>query len=337
MRATNMKKFQHSILGGTFDHLHKGHKYIIDRVFKSSSKVTLGITGQNFVKNKVLSAAIESFDDRKKTLENYLTKRDFQNKTKIITLNDIYGNSVDEKNIDALFVSQPGLINANLINEERAKNNFPHLSIVNVPLKKGVDGNVISSTRIRMGEIDRNGNPYANIFKESKELILPISLRQNLKKPFGEIIKNTDDLSFLNNKFVIAVGDIVTASLIQKGITPNISFFDLKTKRQDITDKNVLNSLPVPETTLANKQGTINSKTSMFILDAIYRSVKTNAKIAIKITGEEDLIALPSILFAPLNSYVIYGRRGYGMYKVVVTEKNKEEIKRKYLEKFEKK
>ena len=51
------------------------------------------------------------------------------------------------------------------------------------------------------------------------------------------------------------------------------------------------------------------------------------------VNGEEDLLTLPAILFAPLNSLVLYGHWQYGIIVVEVDEKIKEKV-RKILKKF---
>ena len=51
------------------------------------------------------------------------------------------------------------------------------------------------------------------------------------------------------------------------------------------------------------------------------------------VKGEEDLLALPAILFAPLNSVVLYGQIDLGVVMVEVTEEKKkgvEEILKKF-------
>ncbi|OFZ40262.1 MAG: hypothetical protein A2070_06905 [Bdellovibrionales bacterium GWC1_52_8] len=47
----------------------------------------------------------------------------------------------------------------------------------------------------------------------------------------------------------------------------------------------------------------------------------------LRIEGEEDLLALPAILFAPLGALVIYGHWQLGVVGVEVTEKTKDRAK----------
>lgn len=328
--------YQHSLLGGTFDRLHKGHKNLLDQVFRQSRMVTIGIAKSNLFQKKTLFPIIEGYDVRVSSLKKYLLENGYQDRAKVIPIDDIYGNSLVEKNLDAIFISATGVDNANLINSQRIRLNYPPLKIIIIPLIIGATGTVISSTAIRLGEIDREGNLYEKYFENIKELRLPDALRPSLKKPFGRVLKDSDILKQINRaSFIICVGDIVTANLVSLGIQPDISLFDFQTKRIKITDKSVLNSLPSPYKSIPNSAGTINSESAISINRCIKYSMEHGKKLGIKVIGEEDLLTLPSILFAPLGTIVIYGMRDIGMIGVNVTEHKKSLAIKSFLDKFD--
>lgn len=329
-------KFKHAILGGTFDHFHKGHKHFLDTAFSQAENITIGLTTSELIKNKLLFGTIESYETREKVLKDFLEKYGYTKRASIIPINDIYGNSLEDKNIDSIFITDMGLKNAQKINEERKKKGFPLINIIKVETLDSKDGEIISSTRIRSGEIDRNGHSYLSVFSGTQELLLPDFLRAGLKKPAGKIVSEIDKNYHLEkDRFIIAVGDIVVANLIKRGYQPNISIFDFKTKRQEITDNNIVSVLPRPQTTLDNAQGTINTSSVYALHSLIKRAIETNEKIAIKIIGEEDLLTLPAILLTPLGSVVFYGIRDVGAVEITVTEEKKQEIEREYLDRFE--
>ena len=60
----------------------------------------------------------------------------------------------------------------------------------------------------------------------------------------------------------------------------------------------------------------------------VHKYFKLHVSSQIKIQGEEDLLALPAILLAPLGSVVIYGQKDLGVVVVEVTEEKKEEVKK---------
>lgn len=319
-------KYKHAILGGTFDYLHAGHKRFIDAACGLSEKVTIGVTTEKLLEQKIHRDAIQNYKVRRKALKDYLKTRGWLDKVSIIPLIDIIGAGF-EKDVDAIFAIDESYKNARFINKERIKQKLPPAKITIVPMLHADDGGLVSSKRIRGGEIDRNGNSYFALFK--KTLALPESLRPKLRKPFGKIIRSLNDYKRIsaNNNITIAVGDIVVSNFIRNGHQPNISIIDFKTYRKPIT-KQVIMFLPRSDIKTKNEPSTIN-KNAVKVLDSILRkSLTTNRKTTIEINGEEDLLAIPAILLAPLGSVVLYGIRGIGGTVVKVTEKKKEEVKR---------
>jgi uncharacterized protein (UPF0218 family) len=160
---------------------------------------------------------------------------------------------------------------------------------------------------------------------------LPEDLREELRRPFGELIRGVSLVNIPEGAFVIAIGDIVCANLVKKGILPDVSLFDLKTKRERAPDK-VLELLPKPDFFAKNRAGTIGREPVKVLSEAILRSFE-DRRVAIEIEGEEDLLAIPGILLAPIPSYVLYGLPDKGLIRVSVSPEKKKEVK-KVLEKF---
>lgn len=309
--------YQHATIGGTFDHLHLGHKHFIDETFSKAKQVTIGITTEDLLKNKTNGNTIEDFNTRKENLIEYLKQKKYLDRAHIIPIDTIYGTTLQDRSIDAIFVTNKTLANALHINKKREEIHFPQIQIVTVPFSTSSDGSAISSERIRAGEIDRNGNSYLQIFKNRKQFILPQNLRQTLRIPIGDILQKPKPFELL-----ITVGDVVTATFIQANIIPNISIIDFKTKRETISDQQVLKYLPKPTSTVHNPSGTIDQEAVV----AFQKALQSKQPIAIGVTGEEDLLTLPAILLAPLGSVVVYGQSDVGMIQVLVTEEKKQEV-----------
>ena len=321
-----MVKYKHAILGGTFDYLHAGHKRFIDAACQTSKKVTIGITTGKLLKQKIHKDAIQGYKVREKALKDYLKSKAL-NQVSIIPLSNIIGAGF-EKDVDAIFAIDESHNNARIINEERIKRELTPAKIIIVPMLYANDGGLISSKRIRNGEIDRDGNSYILLFANT--LKLPEELRPVLRKPFGKIIKNLDDYKKIStsNNLIIAVGDIVVSNFMQIGFQPNLSIIDFKTQRQPITDKNVLKFLPPPDTITINEPSTVGRDSAAVLNSILRKSIAENKKYTIEIDGEEDLLAVPAILLSPLESIVVYGIREVGGIMVRVTEEKKEEVKR---------
>lgn len=317
--------FSHTVLGGTFDHFHKGHKHFLNEAFKNSLKVTIGITNDQIVTHKKQATSIESFKNRKKQVVNFLKEEKLLDRSEIIEIKDIFGTTLEENTFDSLFVIPETQRNGELVNMGRKKKNLKELIVTVVPTIPGPDGKTISSTRIRNGEIDRDGNTYKSLF-EKRTLKLPDPSRSKLKNPFGIVSKSLKLEAISSENFIVAVGDIVVSSLIKMGLTPNVSIFDGISNRSNISDKNILDFLPKDFLNAQNKPGFVNSKAALLLEKIVKESLRKHVNVSLKIEGEEDLLALPAILFAPLDSYVIYGLKDKGAVIVVVTEGIKENV-----------
>ena len=78
-------------------------------------------------------------------------------RAEIIPLNDPYGPTVSSSEIEAIVVSRETELRAYEINEVRKKNGLPLLEIIVIEMVPAENHISISSTRIHLGEIDREG------------------------------------------------------------------------------------------------------------------------------------------------------------------------------------
>jgi len=356
-----MKKYQHVCLGGTFDRLHIGHKNLLDLAFKIGNHLTIGLSRKVCSKDKLLVKVVEDYASRRQGIENYLKVNKFLRRSSIIPLDNIYGSAASDKTLEAIIVSQKTYPNALKINKLRKQKKLPLLKIIVTPFVLGDDGKVITSGRIRAGEIDREGHNFQfSIFNfQKKQLFLPEYLRTELRKPLGRVIlgeehewqktakKALQYINIMKSTMMIAVGDVITNSLLKIGFDPDIKIVDFRVRRKNIQDyhgsvtdfhglkyprKSAINlreSLPK----IKNRPGTISTQAINAIRLNLKNYLKTGNKQVIIIDGEEDLTALPAILLAPLRSVVLYGQMDLGVVAVSVTEEKKEQV-REILRKF---
>ena len=120
----NSKNYSKVAVGGTFDKFHDGHK-------------------------KLLSTAFEIGD-----LKYFFS--DKSNFT-VVPLEDPYGTTIYDGDFEAIVVSAETEPTAVKINEIRISKGMKPLDIVVVSFVLAYDGNPISSTRIRSGEINNRG------------------------------------------------------------------------------------------------------------------------------------------------------------------------------------
>lgn len=327
--------FNHSILGGTFDHFHIGHEAFVSAPFNDSLNVTIGIVESPFSNAKSFSTSIESYEVRLQNLTNYLKNIGVFDRTTIIPIHDIYGTTLTDKSIDAIYVTSSTEQNADLINEKRLTLNMSALEINVVPHVKAEDGQIVSSSLIRAGLINRSGHSFLKIFKSSNNLVMPENLRDQLKKPMGTIVSETKSIlaHIPRSSLIVTVGDMVSMELIKDGITPSICVVDFCTKRTVIDERITAKYFPSIHQTLPNPHGAINPSIKDVLLDSLDNYLNTKTSQIIKVEGEEDLLALPAILLSPLDSYIIYGLPDTGICLVKVTPESKN-LSEKFLSEF---
>ncbi len=336
--------FQNVVLGGTFDHFHKGHKALLTKAFVVGRKVTIGIATEKLYKDKFLSESIESFEIRKKSVSEFLKRKGWLSKVKLIPFSHFTGGADELKNIDAIVVSKETFPNALEINRLRRKNRLPLLRIITIDDILAEDEKIISSERIRSGEIDRDGYIY-HLSSINHQLLMLESLRPMLQKPLGTVYKSVGAIFKSPKKpiMLIAVGDIIVDSLLKQGIDPEVKVIDFRSrrKRTDLFTRMDLyirtdpyRSVLYKGQSLKNNPSTINLKTAEVVREKIQLALYKKTKSWIVVDGEEDLLTLPAILFAPLNSLVLYGHWQLGIIAVEVDEEMKRKAK-KILKKFQ--
>jgi pantetheine-phosphate adenylyltransferase len=153
-----MKKFNNVAVGGTFDELHKGHRSLLAKAFEMSERVFIGVCTDDFVKRLNKGHITASYEDRLAELRAYLSVQGVLDRAKIVPLNDPYGITLSKGCVEALVVSKETEPIALNINEKRKDLGFTPLQIVVIDMVPSENHGSISTTRIRQGEIDREGH-----------------------------------------------------------------------------------------------------------------------------------------------------------------------------------
>jgi cytidyltransferase-like protein len=153
-----MKKFRKVAVGGTFDEFHRGHKVLLMKAFEVGEHVLIGLCSDEFVKKMSKPHITASFEDRLKELKAFLEALNLSDRAEITPLNDPYGATVTDKCIEALVVSEETEKTATKINQKRSEAELPQLAIVAISMVPAENCKPISTTRIREGEIDREGH-----------------------------------------------------------------------------------------------------------------------------------------------------------------------------------
>ncbi|UVS69217.1 pantetheine-phosphate adenylyltransferase [Nitrososphaera viennensis] len=151
-----LKRFRVVATGGTFDEIHAGHIALLSKAFEVGEKVIIGVTSDEFVKGR--KKINHDFSRRVSSLKEMIRKEFGDNVSyEIAKLDSEFGPAVTTGDVGALVASAETQEKGTRLNEIRKKNGLAPAQVIAVPLIKAEDGKPISSTRIRAGEIDRNG------------------------------------------------------------------------------------------------------------------------------------------------------------------------------------
>lgn len=142
-------KYHTTIVGGTFDRLHDGHRALLAAAVRlTSRKLICGVTHHSMNQCKSNSALIEKLEERKANVSDFLADLRFT-RYEFVTLKDKHSPAIDKPEIEAIFVTSETESIAHEINDIREHRGMAPLDIVVVPLVVGEDGKKISSSTIR--------------------------------------------------------------------------------------------------------------------------------------------------------------------------------------------
>lgn len=118
---------------------------------------------------------------------------------------------------------------------------------------------------------------------------------------------------------VIAVGDAVSLGMRRFGMDASLYIVDRKTMRTDIDG--TISGLE--EIVVWNPPGVVTEEA----YEALRRILEETEPRVVRVDGEEDLLALPLIILAPVGSIITYGQPHVGLVVVRVTPESKNEIR----------
>lgn len=150
-------------------------------------------------------------------------------------------------------------------------------------------------------------------------------LRIELKQPLGRLIQGsfletmrrfTEMANREKPQAIISVGDTVSRNLFKNHFLPRLSIVDNKCMRKRVTPTPLAADKTVY---VKNPQGTITEEA----IDAIRDALKGNQHVKMIVEGEEDLLTLVAIIYAPESSFIVYGQPYEGIVVVKVTSEKK--------------
>ena len=311
--------FQRGLLGGTFDHFHKGHEKLLTHALEKCALLELWVTSEKMAYEK--KGWIETYETRIYSIKKWIKENKLENRIEIFKLSDKVGPAETREDCDAIVCTEETLPRCEKINSTRIKSNLKPLEIIIVDHLFTEDKIILSSSLIRLGEYNRKGEKWINYKHISKKLHMPKSAEKGLKKPLGVLYEGPEDdtsiaienairdLTSRTGK-IVAVGDICVSALRDKNIIPDIAVVDGMTKREILPDNLKPNKEGYDEIiSCVNPAGCISPQFS----DCLIAAAKADHKVMIIVEGEEDLAPIILHLALPLDSFLIYGQPHKGI------------------------
>ncbi|GAA6041335.1 hypothetical protein JCM8097_007668 [Rhodosporidiobolus ruineniae] len=117
-------------LGGTFDHLHAGHKILLSMACAiTQRKLIVGVSDDVLLKNKKYPHLLESLQHRIRTVERFIELVRPSIKHDVVPLQDVYGPTSHDPEIEALVVSDETRAGGDTINDLRLSKSLNPLRI----------------------------------------------------------------------------------------------------------------------------------------------------------------------------------------------------------------
>jgi len=160
---------------------------------------------------------------------------------------------------------------------------------------------------------------------ERKTLVLPVSMRAELKTPLGRLLAGepSETVKSLENiikeekpPFFAVVGDFTTLNILKSSMKPDLVVVDHRVMREnvdpvDLEDRQIFFA--------SNPAGTVTPEA----WDALEEAVTLKREASVVVEGEEDLMVLPLISLTPKGSIIVYGQPREGMVVINVTTEMK--------------
>ncbi|KAM7356872.1 bifunctional Phosphopantetheine adenylyltransferase - Dephospho-CoA kinase [Cochliomyia hominivorax] len=151
-----IRTYNNVVLGGTFDRIHLGHKiFLTQAVIRACCRLVVGVTTVELTKSKTLNELILPVDRRIDELHKFLKEIDATLEYEVVPIDDPFGPTKSDPNMDMIVVSEETLRGGQKVNELRQQNNLNTLDIFCIDLVEATDiagpkENKVSSSNTRI-------------------------------------------------------------------------------------------------------------------------------------------------------------------------------------------
>ncbi len=309
------------LIGGTFDRFHAGHLSLMEAGLSECSSIEAWLTSDRMAlsKDPRVNPWATRVGEMKEALGEDASRVTFH------MLDDIHGPAPVHAGATAIICTGETRGECEEINRLREDSGLSPLHIISAGHVLAWDGEPISSSRIRAGEIDRDGQPWIPDSIRTGKVILTPRVEAELKEPFGQLVPGPENnpsiamaevLALVESESgpIIAVGDVTVRTLQDLDRPADIALIDGLTRREPWEGADGINSsLYGRFLECSSPAGSLTPS----LLEACERAMdswkKDRVTHLIHVQGEEDLAPLILHPLAPLDAVVLYGQPGKGV------------------------
>ncbi len=147
--------------------------------------------------------------------------------------------------------------------------------------------------------------------------------REKLKEPRGPVYEEEELIEELRERDfsrLIAVGDRVSQDIAESDIEAELSIVDGSIQREEVGEEHFEDIEAERTFETENPAGQISEEA----WKTVRKASALRCSAMIEVEGEEDLLAIPSLMFAPEDALVVYGQPGEGAVLMEANEENRE-------------
>ena len=315
------------LVGGTFDCFHAGHQALLEAALNFDA-VEVWVTTDATAAEK--DPRIQPQSKRFEEIKNWSGDQSLTTHS----LEDTWGPAPNRGDATHIVCTPETRTNCENINQMRIENALEPLEIIEVEHLLARDGEPISSSRIRQGSIDRDGNLWIRAADLDHTVHMPSKLDSELKEPMGTLFRGPEDTPEVAiqaavesipafSPCLIAVGDVTVHSLLEIGWVPDVGIVDGLTKRTP-WDGELDKSSFSGQLSCTNPAGQLTPDLLECVDIAMdFAFSDDGGPILLDVEGEEDLAPILIHLLAPYGTVVLYGQPSEGVVMRITDELTK--------------
>lgn len=174
-----LQTYKEVVLGGTFDHMHSGHRLLLAAASLICDKrITVGLSEGPLLQRKILKELIESFRERKRKLEEFIDDVKPGLEHNVIPLLDSVGPAGTDPEYQCLVVSKETEKGGFMVNDVREKKGLNPLDVHVIDIVVEKDGELVHG---KHHEIDEKMSSTLE-----RQKLLGTLLRPGVRKERGQ-------------------------------------------------------------------------------------------------------------------------------------------------------